>query len=397
LERKNVVVLGSTGSIGRQALEVIGWFPERFRLVGLGANQNIDLLEKQVAAHGVPYAAIADLDAAKEFAQRSREKGVVCLTGPDGLKQLACLPEADLILVAVTGIAGLAPTMEAISSGKTVALANKETLVAGGSLVMSIARRRGVPVIPVDSEHSAIFQCLQTEAGVQAPGVGHPMSKSFARLILTGSGGPFRGMSGDQLRDVTPEQALRHPTWQMGAKITIDSATLMNKGLEVIEARWLFDVDYPDIDVLIHPQSIVHGLVVYRDGSVIAQMGRPDMRAPIQYALMFPDRPANRLEALDLAGAAQLTFDRPDLKTFRCLALAIEAGMAGGTMPAVLNAANEVAVMAFLGGKTTFLSIAAVVEEVMSLHDVVPGPDLEEILAADGWARQAAEHLLGIC
>jgi 1-deoxy-D-xylulose-5-phosphate reductoisomerase len=385
-------MLGSTGSIGRQALEVIGWFPDRFRLVGLGANQNIDLLEEQVTAHGVPYAAIADLDAAKEFAQRSREDGVVCLAGPDGMKQLACLPEADLVLVAVTGIAGLVPTLEAISSGKTVALANKETLVAGGSLVMSAARSRGVQVIPVDSEHSAIFQCLQS-SGLREET--RTSNLEIARLILTGSGGPFRGMTGDRLHDVMPEQALRHPTWQMGAKISIDSATLMNKGLEVIEARWLFGVDYPDIEVLIHPQSIVHGLVVYRDGSVIAQLGRPDMRVPIQYALMFPERPANRLETLDLAGAAQLTFDKPDLKTFRCLALAVEAGMAGGTMPAVLNAANEVAVMAFLQGKTPFLSIATVVEEVMSLHPAVPAPDLEEILAVDAWARQAAEQLLG--
>jgi 1-deoxy-D-xylulose-5-phosphate reductoisomerase len=218
--------------------------------------------------------------------------------------------------------------------------------------------------------------------------------REVARLILTGSGGPFRSLTEEQLRDVTPEQALRHPTWQMGAKITIDSATLMNKGLEVIEARWLFGVDYPDIEVLIHPQSIVHGLVVYQDGAVIAQLGRPDMRVPIQYALMFPERKANRLEPLDLAGAAQLTFAKPDLKTFRCLALAIEAGTAGGTMPAVLNAANEVVVMAFLQGKTPFLSIAGVVEGVMSRHTIIPSPGLEEILAADGWARQAAEHLL---
>jgi 1-deoxy-D-xylulose-5-phosphate reductoisomerase len=393
-----VVVLGSTGSIGRQALEVIGWFPDRFRLVGLATNQNIDLLEEQVAAHGVPFAAVADVDAAREFGQRSRvprpeavpgpadrarRGGAVCLPGPAGLKELASLPEADLVLVAVSGIAGLVPTLEAIGSGKTVALANKETLVAGGSLVMSAAMSRGVQVIPVDSEHSAIHQCLMRGE-----------RREVARLILTGSGGPFRSLTEEQLRDVTPEQALRHPTWQMGAKITIDSATLMNKGLEVIEARWLFGVDYPDIEVLIHPQSIVHGLVVYQDGAVIAQLGRPDMRVPIQYALMFPERKANRLEPLDLAGAAQLTFAKPDLKTFRCLALAIEAGTAGGTMPAVLNAANEVVVMAFLQGKTPFLSIAGVVEGVMSRHTIIPSPGLEEILAADGWARQAAEHLL---
>ena len=394
MDRKNVVVLGSTGSIGKQALEVIGWFPDRFKLVGLATNQNIELLEEQVAAHGVPFAAVADLAAAKEFGRRSRGSGVVCLPGPAGLKELASLPDADLILVAVSGIAGLVPTLEAISSGKTVAMANKEALVAGGSLVMSAAESRGVQVIPVDSEHSAIHQCLlrgERRAGARPGGRGHI---SVARLIITGSGGPFHGMTGEQLRDVTPEQALRHPTWQMGAKFTIDSATLMNKGLEVIEARWLFDVDYPDIEVLIHPQSIVHGLVVYQDGAVIAQLGRPDMRVPIQYALMFPERIANRLEPLDLAGAAQLTFAKPDLETFHCLALAIEAGKAGGTMPAVLNAANEVAVMGFLQGKIPFLSIAKVVEGAMSSHAVIPSPGLDEILNADGCARQVAEHIL---
>jgi 1-deoxy-D-xylulose-5-phosphate reductoisomerase len=383
-----VVVLGSTGSIGKQALEVIGWFPDRFKLVGLATNQNIELLEEQVVALSVPFAAVADLAAAKEFGRRTRESGVVCLPGSAGLKELASLPEADIILVAVSGIAGLAPTLEAIGGGKTVALANKETLVAGGSLVMSAALSRGVQVIPVDSEHSAIHQCLMRSERRDASHL--PIS----RLIITGSGGPFYGMTRDQLQEVTPGQALRHPTWQMGAKITIDSSTLMNKGLEVIEARWLFDVDYPDIEVLIHPQSIVHGLVVYQDGVVIAQLGRPDMRVPIQYALMFPEHVANRLEPLDLAGAAQLTFAKPDLETFHCLALAIEAGKAGGTMPAVLNAANEVAVMAFLQGKIPFLSIVKVVEEAMSRHSVIPSPDLDEVLSADGWARQAAEHIL---
>ena len=382
MDRKNVVVLGSTGSIGKQALEVIGWFPDRFKLVGLATNQNIELLEEQVAAHDVPFAAVADLEAGKEFRQRSRGSGVVCLAGPAGLKSLAGLPDADLILVAVTGIAGLVPTLDAIMSGKTVALANKETLVAGGSLVMSTALDRGVQIIPVDSEHSAIHQCLMRG------------ERRFARLVITGSGGPFRGMTREQLRDVTPVQALRHPTWQMGAKITIDSATLMNKGLEVIEARWLFDVDYPDIEVLIHPQSLVHGLVAYQDGAVIAQLGRPDMRVPIQYALMFPEHMPNRLEPLDLAGAEQLTFARPDLETFNCLALAIEAGRAGGTMTAVLNAANEVAVLAFLQGKIPFLTIARVVEETMSRHDLIPTPGLDEILNADRWARQVAEQIL---
>jgi 1-deoxy-D-xylulose-5-phosphate reductoisomerase len=383
-----VVVLGSTGSIGKQALEVIGWFPDRFKLVGLATNQNIELLEEQVVAHGVPLAAVADLAAAKEFGRRTSGSGVACLPGSAGLKELASLPEADLILVAVSGTAGLAPTLEAIGSGKTVALANKETLVMGGSLVMSAALSRGVQVIPVDSEHSAIHQCLMGSA--KRDGSHLPINK----LVITGSGGPFYGMTRDQLQDVTPGQALRHPTWQMGAKITIDSSTLMNKGLEVIEARWLFEVDYADIEVLIHPQSIVHGLVYYQDGVVIAQLGRPDMRVPIQYALMYPEHVANRLEPLDLAGAAQLTFAKPDLETFRCLALAFEAGKTGGTMPAVLNAANEVAVMAFLQGKITYLSIVKIVEEAMSRHSVISSPDLDDVLSADGWARQTVEHIL---
>jgi 1-deoxy-D-xylulose-5-phosphate reductoisomerase len=383
-----VVVLGSTGSIGKQALEVIGWFPDRFKLVGLATNQNIELLEEQVVAHGVPLAAVADLAAAKEFGRRTSGSGVACLPGSAGLKELASLPEADLILVAVSGTAGLAPTLEAIGSGKTVALANKETLVMGGSLVMSAALSRGVQVIPVDSEHSALHQCLMGSA--KRDGSHLPINK----LVITGSGGPFYGMTRDQLQDVTPGQALRHPTWQMGAKITIDSSTLMNKGLEVIEARWLFEVDYADIEVLIHPQSIVHGLVYYQDGVVIAQLGRPDMRVPIQYALMYPEHVANRLEPLDLAGAAQLTFAKPDLETFRCLALAFEAGKTGGTMPAVLNAANEVAVMAFLQGKITYLSIVKIVEEAMSRHSVISSPDLDDVLSADGWARQTVEHIL---
>jgi 1-deoxy-D-xylulose-5-phosphate reductoisomerase len=390
-------VLGSTGSIGRQALEVIGWFPDRFRLVGLATNKNIDLLEEQVIKFGVPFAAVADATKAKEFGQRSGARfggrDIVCLQGSYGLKELASLPEADIVLVAVSGIAGLIPTLDAIKSGKTVALANKETLVAGGSLVMSAARERGVQVIPVDSEHSAIHQCLmrgEMRDVRSDPASGIPV----ARLIITGSGGPFRGLTGEQLRNVTPEQALRHPTWQMGEKITIDSATLMNKGLEVIEARWLFGVDYSGIEVLIHPQSIVHGLVVYQDGVVLAQLGWPDMRVPIQYALCYPEHIHNMLRPLDLAGIAQLTFAKPDLETFRCLSLAIEAGTTGSTMPAVLNAANEVAVMAFLQGKATFLSIAGIIEEVMSRHAVIDSPGMEEILAADEWARQTAEQML---
>lgn len=381
MERKNIVVLGSTGSIGRQALEVIGWFPDRFRIVGLAASTNIDLLEEQVMSFQVPFAAVADPGAAKEFEQRCRGYNVNCLPGASGLRELARLPEADLVLVAVTGTAGLIPTLEAINNGKTVALANKESLVAGGSLVMSAARSQGVQIIPVDSEHSAIHQCLRQKTAV-------------ARLIITGSGGPFRSLGVDQLRNATPEMALKHPTWQMGAKISIDSATLMNKGLEVIEARWLFGVAYPEIEVLIHPQSIIHGMVVYADGVVLAQMGWPDMRVPIQYALCYPEHITNKLEPFDLTRAVQLTFQAPDLKTFKCLSLALQAGMTGGTMPVVLNAANEVAVMAFLQEKTTFLSIPEIIESIMNRHNLIASPCLDEILEADRWARQAAVQML---
>lgn len=390
MDRKNVVVLGSTGSIGRQALEVIGWFPDRFRLVGLATNKSVDLLEEQVIKFDVPFAAVADATKAKEFRRRMNTcrvssgcgSNVVCLQGTEGMKELAGLPEADIILVAVSGIAGMIPTLEAIKCGKTIALANKETLVAGGSLVMSAARERGVQIIPVDSEHSAIHQCMARNGS------------AVERLIITGSGGPFRGLKEEQLRDVTPEQALRHPTWQMGQKITIDSSTLMNKGLEVIEASWLFGVDYAGIEVLIHPQSIVHGLVIYQDGAVLAQLGWPDMRVPIQYALCYPEHTYNMLGSLDLAGVAQLTFEKPDLETFRCLSLAVEAGIVGGTMPAVLNAANEVAVLAFLQGKASFLSIAGIIEEVMSRHAAIYAPCLEEIVIADEWARRTAEQML---
>jgi 1-deoxy-D-xylulose-5-phosphate reductoisomerase len=343
--------------------------------------------------------------------------------------ELVRLPEAELILVAVSGTAGLLPVLEAIAGGKTVALANKETLVAGGHLVMSAARNRGVAIIPVDSEHSAIHQCLmgsgvgrgsenrrdrrsRSRKGPHLPSTSHipyeggsraslreengapAPDAGVAKLIITGSGGPFRGMTREQLGNVTPQAALRHPTWSMGKKITVDSATLMNKGLEAIEARWLFGVDYQDIEVLIHPQSIVHGLVQFRDGVVMAQLGWPDMRVPIQYALFFPEHVSNRLAPLDLAQVGRLTFERPDTEAFPCLRLALEAGKTGGTMPAVMNAANEVAVISFLEGRAAFLAIPEIVEAVMSRHVVQAKPDLEEILAADKWARQTAHDVI---
>ncbi|NPV28245.1 MAG: 1-deoxy-D-xylulose-5-phosphate reductoisomerase [Firmicutes bacterium] len=379
--KKRIVILGSTGSIGRQALEVVSSFPEAFQVVGLAAKRNIDLLEQQVRLFNVPYAAVMDPDAARVFSERLRDLKVTCLKGPEGFTRLAGLPESDLILVAVTGIAGLRPTLEAIYTRKNIALANKETLVAGGNLVMEAARKMGVQIIPVDSEHSAIFQCWERTG-------------EAARVIITGSGGPFRGFSRQELKKVTPEMALRHPTWQMGPKITVDSATLMNKGLEVIEAKWLFGIAYDQIEVVIHPQSIVHGLVVFKDGSVLAQLSWPDMRLPIQYALFFPERRKSGIAPLDLVKAGQLTFEPPDLDTFPCLKLALEAGKIGGTMPAVLNAANEVAVEAFLGGKISFLAIPELISEAMNSHLPRPAPELEEILAADEWGRKHTERLI---
>ncbi|MDH7576722.1 MAG: 1-deoxy-D-xylulose-5-phosphate reductoisomerase [Bacillota bacterium] len=381
--KKNIVILGSTGSIGRQALEVISCFPRTFRVIGLAAQRNIDLLEKQVRLFNVPYVAVVDPDAARVFSERLGGSKVTCLQGAEGLLELARLPESELILVAVTGITGLRPTLEAVYARKNVALANKETLVAGGKLVMDAAHKVGIQIIPVDSEHSAIFQCWGK-------------TEDIARVILTGSGGPFRGFSREELEKVTPEMALRHPTWQMGPKITIDSATLMNKGLEVIEAKWLFGIEYDRIEVLIHPQSIVHGLVAFKDGSVLAQMSWPDMRLPIQYALLFPGRRKNGITALDLVKVGQLTFESPDFDTFPCLKLAREAGKIGGTMPVVLNAANEVAVKAFLERKISFLAICELTSEVMSFHVTKPGLELDEILAVDEWARDRTQQLINM-
>jgi 1-deoxy-D-xylulose-5-phosphate reductoisomerase len=349
---------------------------------GIAARRNIDLLEQQAKIYNVPYVAVEDQDAAFELKQRLDGSDTRCLSGVDGLLELVRLPDVDLILIAVSGLAGLLPTMEAISCKKQVALANKETLVAGGSLVMEAAHKNGVQIIPVDSEHSAIFQCLDQAADVD-------------KLVITGSGGPFREMLLEDMKSITPEMALRHPTWNMGAKITIDSATLMNKGLEIIEARWLFGIDYDQIEAVIHPQSIIHSLVAYQDGSVIAQMGWPDMRVPIQYAFFYPERKANNLPALDLIQVSQLTFEAPDSDRFPCLRLAREAGKIGGTMTAVLNAANEVAVGAFLGHQITFKEIPELINEVMNIHSPKTGKlDLDEILEADSWARDCTMQLI---
>lgn len=383
--KKNIVILGSTGSIGRQALEVVAWHTPDLQVLGIAARHNIHLLEQQAKTFGVPYVAVEDKDAALELEHRLQGSPIRCLAGTDGILELVRLPAADLILVAVSGLGGLLPTIEAISCNKQIALANKETLVAGGSLVMEAASKKGIRIIPVDSEHSAIFQCLEDTADVE-------------KLIITASGGPFREMSFDDIKKITPEMALRHPTWQMGDKITIDSATLMNKGLEIIEARWLFGIDYDRIEAVIHPQSIIHSLVAYKDGSVLAQLGWPDMRVPIQYAFFYPERKGNNLSPLDLVQVGQLTFESPDLERFPCLRLAKEAGKIGGTMTAVLNAANEVAVEAFLRHMISFTKIPELVDKVMNLHSPRIGKlDLDDILEADSWARERTRQLITSC
>ncbi|MCL6561356.1 MAG: 1-deoxy-D-xylulose-5-phosphate reductoisomerase [Firmicutes bacterium] len=380
---KNVVILGSTGSIGRQALDVIRNLPGKYKVVGLAAGKNRELLARQIREFRPEAATLA---AQEDLEMLSRELGgniPELAWGRAGMEDLARMPEADLVVVAVTGATGIYPTIAAVKAGKDVALANKETLVAAGEPVMDLVARQKTRLLPVDSEHSAIWQCLNGEnAG------------SVKKIILTASGGPFRELSKKDLLSVTVDMALKHPNWEMGNKITVDSATLMNKGLEVIEARWLFGVSYSQIEVVVHPQSIVHSAVEFCDGSVIAQMGVPDMRLPIQYALTYPDRIQGSNPVLNLIEVARLTFHQPDLEKFPALSLAYEAGRTGGTMPAVLNAANEVAVEAFTGGRIGFLAITEIVGEVMERHQVLRRPGLDEIMQADRWARKAAREAI---
>jgi 1-deoxy-D-xylulose-5-phosphate reductoisomerase len=378
---KRIVILGSTGSIGRNSLWVAERFPDRFQVVGLAAGRNIELLAEQVQRFRPRLVSVLTAELAGELRRRLPSATEV-LAGLSGYQQVAALPEAELVLSAMVGAAGLMPTLAAIRAGKEVALANKEALVMAGDLVTSEVGRHQVILLPVDSEHSAIFQAL----------AGH-RRQDLKRVVLTASGGPFLHATLDDLHRVTPAQALAHPNWRMGPKVTIDSATLMNKGLEVIEARWLFDLGLPQIAIAIHPQSIVHSLVEYIDGSVIAQLGIPDMRVPIAYALSYPERLPLDLPPLDLPAAQNLTFLEPDRARFPCLGLAFAALQAGGTMPAVLNAANEVAVEAFLAGRIPFLAIGAVVEETLGRHRSSPAVDVEVILSADRWAREEARRI----
>ena len=373
---KNVVLLGSTGSIGASTIKVADDLPDRIRLLGMAAGTNSELLLRQTVKHRPAAIAIQCPEKAGEL-RAALGFSTEVFSGPEGLVKLATLPEADIVLIAIVGTAGLQPALAAIRAGKDIAVASKEILVMAGEIVMREARRHEVRVLAVDSEHSAIFQCLDDKP-----------SESVRRLWLTASGGPFRQTPRDQFASITIEQALKHPSWVMGRKITIDSATLFNKGLEMIEARWLFDVEIGRVGVLVHPQSVVHSMVEFVDGSILAQMSTPDMCLPIQYALTYPDRVASQRVQTDFRSLGALTFEEPDLERFPALELARRAADTGGTLPAVLNAANEVAVEAFCGGRIRFDQISAVVAETMNAHQVVKSPALEAILAADTWARE---------
>ncbi|MGB6222749.1 1-deoxy-D-xylulose-5-phosphate reductoisomerase [Haloferula sp.] len=383
--RKKVVLLGSTGSIGCSTLEVARQIPERVELVGLAAHSSVGKLAEQARETGVKHVALAD--ASKESELRTLlPEGVTLHVGEEGLIELATLTGADVVLVAIVGTAGLEPALAAIEAGKDLAVASKEILVMAGEIVTAAAEKRGVKILPVDSEHNAIFQCLDGHRGGE---------KEVSRMILTASGGPFRTWPAEDLKAVTVEQALKHPTWEMGRKITIDSATLFNKGLEMIEARWLFGIGMDRIDVVVHPQSIVHSMVEFIDGSVLAQLSRTDMCFPIQYALTWPDRVRGGLEPLDFSQLSRLEFEEPRGEVFPALDLARRAGLEGGTLPAVFNAANEVAVDAFLERKIGFTEIWSLVGEVMESHEVASAGELKGLIEADDWARRTCADLVG--
>ncbi len=379
---KNIVILGSTGSIGRQTLEVIDLHRDKFKLIALSARSNVDLLIEQAKKFRPQYVVITNGNTDKVRKELAGEK-IEILEGYDHLSTIASLPQVDIVVTALVGFAGLIPTLTAIEHGKDIALANKETLVVAGEIVTRKAAENNVKILPVDSEHSAIFQCLMGEE-----------NSAVEKIYLTASGGPFRGMSRNDLQHITKEQALKHPNWSMGNKITIDSATLMNKGLEAIEARWLFGLRPEQIDIIIHPQSIIHSLVQFVDGSIKAQMGLPDMRLPIQLALSYPERLPNDFPRFNFMDYPQLTFEKPDTQVFRCLAIALEAMRKGGNYPCVMNAANEIAVYAFLSDQIGFLDIADIVEETLNKAEYIQSPDIDTYLECDRKARETAEQII---
>ena len=385
---QSLTILGSTGSIGTSTLDVVGRHPDRYRIFALTANKQVDLLYKQCIRFNPAYAVLLDDKAAMQLRGMLHEAGLKTevLCGVDALEAVSSLPEVDTVMAAIVGAAGLRPTLAAAKSGKKILLANKETLVMAGNVFMDAVRESGSALLPIDSEHNAIFQALPHDYSGDMAGSG------VARILLTASGGPFRTTPLENLQQVTPDQACRHPNWTMGRKISVDSASMMNKGLEVIEAHWLFNVSAENIQVVIHPQSVIHSLVEYIDGSVIAQLGNPDMRTPIAYGLAYPERIDSGVASLDLFKIARLDFAEPDFERFPCLALAYEALRAGGTAPAVLNAANEVAVAAFLDHEISFLSIARVIESVLDLMPVHDVSCLDDVLEADASARCAANQ-----
>ncbi len=383
MESKRIAILGSTGSIGTQTLEIVRTNPE-LRVAALAAGTNVELMEAQIREFHPLTVCMWSEKAAAELALRTADMPVRIVCGMDGLLEIAAMPEADILVTAIVGMIGIRPTIEAIKAHKTIALANKETLVTAGHLIMPLAKECGVSILPVDSEHSAIFQSLQ----------GQPRAR-VQKILLTASGGPFRRKTRQQLEPMTVEDALKHPNWSMGKKITIDSATLVNKGLEVMEARWLFDVELDQIEVLIHPQSILHSAVEFADGSIMGQMGLPDMKLPIQYALFYPDRKPMGGPRADLCSIAQLTFEKPDMETFERLSMALKAAEAGGTMPTVFNAANERAVSLFLQKKIRFLQIYELIAGCMSKHRIVNNPSVNEILEAEAQTYDFIKQLTG--
>lgn len=371
---KKIAILGSTGSIGTQTLDVVREHSDELQVVALAAGSNKERLKEQIKGFHPKLVSLSDEKKAQELKEELAGEQVEVVCGMEGLIEVAGADSADVVVTAVVGMMGILPTMEAIKKGKDIALANKETLVTAGHLIIPMAKEYGVSILPVDSEHSAIFQSLQ----------GEPKA-ALDKILLTASGGPFRGKSAEFLETVTLEDALNHPNWSMGPKITIDSSTMVNKGLEVMEAKWLFGVDYSQIEVVIQPQSIIHSMVQYVDGAIIAQLGTPDMRVPIEYALFYPERRSLSGDRLDFSKLSQITFEKPDYKVFRGLSLAIEAGKTGGTMPTVFNAANERAVAKFLKGEIKYTDIVRSIEKCMDAHKVSAHPDLEEILATEQW------------
>lgn len=382
---KKIVIIGSTGSIGTQALDIVRTYPDKLSVEALAAGHNVSLMEKQIREFHPKTACLWDEAAAKDLKSRVADLPVKVVCGMDGLIEEAQMPESDLFLNAVVGMIGIRPTLAAIAAGKTIALANKETLVTAGHLIMPAVKEAGVQLLPVDSEHSAIFQCMNGEP-----------KKRVRRILLTCSGGTFRGKKRADLENMTAKDALNNPNWDMGAKVTIDSASLMNKGLEVMEAKWLFDVDVDDIQVVVQPQSIMHSAVEYVDGSIMAHLASPDMHLPIQYAFFYPDRMPLDIKPLDLFSVGSLIFEKPDTETFLGLPLAYRAAHAGGSMPTVFNAANEEAVSLFMQGKIRFLDIYDCVGEAMTAHDTIENPSLDEILETERQARAFVRNKFGI-